>query len=139
MPSASLALQQSIFAALTADSALTALLGAGRIYDDVPQGTALPYLTLGQTAERDWSTGGDAATDAGAEHLLTLHVWSNARGKKQTHEILAAVRTTLHDAPLTLTGHRLVNLRHEFSEARRAPDGETIHGTARFRAVTEPT
>ena len=138
MPSASLALQQSIFAALTADSALSALLGANRIYDDVPQGTALPYPTLGQTIERDWSTGGDPETDAGAEHLLTLHVWSNTRGKRQTHEILAAVRTTLHDAPLSLAGHRLVNLRHEFSEARRTPDGEAIHATARFRAVTEP-
>jgi hypothetical protein len=138
MPSATLALQQSIFAALTADSALTTLLGADRIYDDVPQGTALPYLTLGQTTERDCSTGSDPDTDAGAEHLLTLHVWSDARGKKQAHEILAAVRATLHDAPLALSGHRLVNLRHEFSEARRAPDGETIHGTARFRAVTEP-
>ena len=39
----------------------------------------------------------------------------------------------------TLTGHRLINLRHEFSEARRDPDGETTHGIARFRAVTEPS
>ena len=139
MPSAALALQQSIFAALVADAALTTLLGADRIYDDVPQATPLPYLTLGQTTERDWSTGGDPDTDAGAEHLLTLHVWSDARGKKQAHEILAAVRAALHDEALALTGHRLVNLRHEFSEARRAPGGEAIHGTARFRAVTEPT
>ena len=35
-------LQQSVFAALTADAALTALLGAGRIFDDVPQGSAAP-------------------------------------------------------------------------------------------------
>ena len=138
MSSAALALQQSIYAALVADAAITTLLGVNRIYDDVPQGSTLPYLTIGQTTERDWSTGGDTATDAGAEHLLTLHVWSDARGKKQTHDILAALRSALHDEQLTLSGHRLINLRHEFSEARRAPDGETIHGTARFRAVTEP-
>jgi hypothetical protein len=134
MPSASWSLQQSVFAALTADAALTALIGAGRIHDDVPQGTGLPYLTLGHTTERDWSTG----SDSGIEHVLTLHVWSGAKGKKEAHEILGAVRTALHDQPLTLTGHRLVNLRHEFSEARRDPDGETVHGLARFRAVTEP-
>jgi hypothetical protein len=139
MPSASLALQQSIFAVLTADVALAALLGANRIYDDVPQGSALPYLTFGQTTERDWSTGGDPDTDEGREHLLTLHVWSDARGKKQAQDILDAVRAALHDGALTLSGHRLVNLRHEFSEARRAADGETIHGIARFRAVTEPS
>ena len=51
---------------------------------------------------------------------------------------MAAVRTALHDQPLTLAGHRLINLRHELSEARRDPDGDTIHGIARFRAVTEP-
>jgi hypothetical protein len=134
MSAAAWSLQQSIFAALTADAALTALIGPGRIYDDVPQGSALPYLTLGQSTARDWST----ATSDGTEHILTLHVWSNAKGKKQAHEVLAAVRSALHDQPLTLAGHRLVNLRHEFSEARRSPDGETIHGTARFRAVTEP-
>jgi Protein of unknown function (DUF3168) len=134
MPSASWSLQQSIFAALTANSALTALIGTDRIYDDVPQGSPLPYLTLGQSTIRDWSTG----TEAGNEHLLTLHVWSDARGKKQASEIIDAVRTTLHDQQLTLVGHRLVNLRHEFSEARRDPGGEAIHAIARFRAVTEP-
>ena len=138
MPSATWSLQQSIFSALTADAALTSLLGGTRIYDDVPQGTALPYLTLGQTTERDWSTGSDPGTDNGSEHILTLHVWSNAKGKKQAHDIIGAIRSALHDQPLTLTGHRLINLRHEFSEARPDPDGATIHGIARFRAVTEP-
>jgi hypothetical protein len=138
MPAASWSLQQSVFSALTADAALTTLLGGTRIYDDVPQGTQLPYLTLGQTTERDWSTGGDPGTDDGCEHVLTLHVWSDAKGKKQTHDIIGAIRSALHDQPLTLTGHRLINLRHEFSEARRNPDGATIHGIARFRAVTEP-
>jgi hypothetical protein len=127
-------LQQSIFAVLTADAALTALLGAGRIFDDVPQGTPPPYVTFGPVTQRDWSTG----TEEGAEHLVTLHVWSAARGKKQAHEILGAVRAALHDRPLNLAGHRLINLRHEHSETRRTSDGETIHGTARFRAITEP-
>ena len=134
MPSASWSLQQSVFATLVADTAITALLGADRIYDDVPQGSPLPYLTLGQSTVRDWSTG----TDDGNEHLITLHVWSDAKGKKQASDIADAVRTALHDQPLTLVGHRLVNLRHEFSEARRDPDGATVHATVRFRAVTEP-
>jgi hypothetical protein len=134
MPSAAWALQQAIFATLTADAPLTALLGGTRIYDDVPQGAAFPYLTFGQSTARDRSTG----SDDGNEHILTLHVWSQANGKRQAHEIMGAIRTALHDQPLTLSGHRLINLRHEFSEARRDPDGETTHGVARFRAVTEP-
>jgi hypothetical protein len=134
MPSASWALQQAIFARLTADAALLALLGAARVFDDVPQAADFPYLTFGQSIARDWSTG----SDEGHEHILTLHVWSQVAGKRQAHEIMGAVRTALHDQSFALTGHRLVNLRHEFSEARRDPDGEAIHGIARFRAVTEP-
>lgn len=134
MSSSSWSLQQSIFSTLTANATVNALLGPNRIFDDVPQGSPLPYLTLGQTTVRDWSTG----TEDGNEHILTLHVWSDARGKKQASEIVGAIRTALHDQPLTLVGHRLVNLRHEFSEARREPDGATIHAIARFRAVTEP-
>jgi hypothetical protein len=135
MPSAAWALQQAIFATLTADTPLVTLLGGARVYDDVPQGAAFPYLTFGQSTARDWSTG----SDDGNEHILTLHVWSQANGKRQANEIMGAIRTALHDQPLTLTGHRLINLRHEFSEARRDPDGETTHGIARFRAVTEPS
>jgi hypothetical protein len=132
MPSWSL--QQSVFATLTADAALTALLGAGRIHDDVPQATPLPYVTLGPVTAQDWSTG----SEIGAEHLVTVHVWSGARGKKQAHEILGAIRSALHDQPLALIGHRLINLLHQRSEIRRTPDGDTLQGTARFRAVTEP-
>jgi hypothetical protein len=127
-------LQQSIFAALSADAGLTALLGPGRILDDVPQGTPLPYVVLGPVIAQDWSTG----SEEGTEHLVAVHVWSGARGKKQAHELLAAVRLALHDRPLSVAGHRLINLRHERSEIRRHADGETIRATARFRAVTEP-
>ncbi|MFO1169356.1 MAG: DUF3168 domain-containing protein [Hyphomicrobiaceae bacterium] len=127
-------LQKAVFAALAADAPLTGLIGASRIHDDAPQQAAFPYLTLGQSTARDWST----ATDDGAEHVLTIHVWSRAAGKKEAHAIMRAVRQTLHDQPLTLEDHRLVNLRHELSEATRDTDGETVHGIVRFRAVTEP-
>ena len=134
MSTSAWALQQSVFAALASDAPVLALLGAPRIYDDVPQGAAYPYLTFGQSTLRDWSTGGEE----GDEHVVTLHVWSRGGGRKETHAIMSALREALHDQPLTLAGHRLVNLRHEFSDARREPDGDTYHGIVRYRAVTEP-
>ena len=134
MPSASWALQQSVYAILTADTRINALLGAARIYDDVPQKTEFPYMTLGQSRVRDWSTG----TDTGDEHILTLHVWSRAGGRKQTHEIMGAVKSALHDRTLPLSGHHLIQLRHEFSDARRDPEGDIYHGIVRLRAFTEP-
>ena len=133
MPSASWALQQAIFATLTADAPLLALLGAPRLYDDVPQAADFPYLTFGQSLDRDWSTG----TEPGNEHTLTLHVWSQARGKKETHEIIDALRTALHDQPLSLTGHRLVNLRVTELSAARDKDSQLTRVTLRLRAVTE--
>lgn len=134
MTSSSLELQKSIHLALSADAGVTALLGGAKVYDDIPRAVEPPYLAIGESSVRDWSTG----SEPGEEHVLTLHVWSRAAGKKETYEILHAVRQALHDAALAVSGHRLVNLRHEFTDARREPDGETYHGLVRYRAVTEP-
>ncbi len=127
-------LQKAIYGALAADAALIARLGGPRIYDDVPRSAAFPYVTFGPSTTRDWSTG----TEMGSEHLLALRVWSKGGGEKEVHLVLEAIRVALHEATLTLPGHRLVALRHELSDAMREPDGETYRGVARFRAVTEP-
>jgi Protein of unknown function (DUF3168) len=134
MPSSSHALQHAIFSALSANTQLTTVLGAARIYDQVPQPAEYPYVTFGQSSVRD----ADVALSAGDEHVVTLHVWSRARGRAETHAVIDQLRAALHDQSLSLIGHRLINLRHDFSEARRDPDGETIHGIVRLRAVTEP-
>ena len=134
MTAASWALQRNIYQALTNSSKLTSLLGGDRIYSQAPPAAQFPFITLGQTVNLDWSTG----TDEGAEHSLTLHVWSRADGAREVHEILEMIRTVLHDQLPALENHYLVNLRHEFMGARLDPDGETMHGIVRYRAVTEP-
>jgi hypothetical protein len=135
MPSPSWALQQAIFAKLASDAALLALLGGvPRIYDDVPQGADFPYLTFASSQVRDLG----ASPEDGTEHILSLNVWSLAKGRKETHEIMGALRAALHDQTLSLASCRLVNLRCDQSEARRESDGETYRGTVRLRAVTEP-
>jgi hypothetical protein len=131
---ASWALQRGIYQALANSLDLVTLLGGVRVYDDAPQSAPFPFITLGQSVTRDWSTG----SEDGAEHSLTLHVWSRAGGKKEMLEIVEAIRAALHDKPLALEDHYLINLRHEFSEARLDPDGDTFHGVVRYRAVTEP-
>lgn len=133
MPHPSLALQKSVFAALVADAGVGAVVG-DRIFDAAPRNAAFPYVTFGDTRVTDWSTG----TGEGAEHRLALHVWSREPGKAECLAALEAIRAALHDAALDLDGHRLVNLRFEAADAGRERDGITWHGTARFRAVTEP-
>jgi hypothetical protein len=127
-------LQVSIFKALTTDAALVARLGGPKVFDDAPEHVSFPYLTLGRTTVVDWSTG----SESGAEHILTLHVWSRGGGKAETFSIMDEVTSKLHDAHLPINGHRLVNLQLQFAEARREPDSPNFHGILRFRAVTEP-
>lgn len=134
MPSSAWAVQKAIHARLIADTAMLALLGAPRIYDDVPRQPTFPYVAYGQSTVRDWSTG----TDDAHEHIITLHVWTRASGRKPAHEISSAVEVALDQQALILDGYRLISLRHEFSDVRREADGETWRGIVRLRAVTEP-
>jgi hypothetical protein len=133
MSNASFALQTAIVATLIGDDGLGALIG-DRIYDGPPRNAVFPYVSIGQASLADWSTG----TEAGAEHQLVLHVWSREGGKRESYEIMDAIEALLHDATLDLEAHALVNLRFEFGEVARDPDGITYHGVVRFRAVTEP-
>lgn len=132
MPHPSLALQKAVFAALVADGGVGALVG-DRIYDAPPRDAAFPYVTFGDARVGDWSTG----TEDGAEHRLTLYVWSRERGKTECWAVVEAVRAALHEAALELDGHALVNLRFEQAEVGQHRDAITWRGTARFRAVTE--
>lgn len=134
MASAGWALQKAVYAALSGDTALTARIGTNQVFDDVPRDAEFPYVAFGPTVERDWSTG----SEVGREHAFVLHVWSRHSGRRETVEVMDAVRAALHDQSLILDGHRLINLRHEMSEVRRDEDGETYQGIVRFRAVTEP-
>lgn len=127
-------LQKAILDALAGVGALTTLVG-GRILDHAPANVVFPYITFGRTSLYDWSTG----TEIGTEQLFTVHVWSKAKGKKETLDIMELVKARLHDGALAPAGHRLVNLRLEFAEARYDEDLAVYHGMLRFRAVTEPT
>jgi hypothetical protein len=135
MPTAaSAALRAAVHDALAADSALNALLGGPKVYDEPPRAAAFPYVTLGETRVLDWSTG----TDTGEEHQLTLHAWSRQGGHREAHLITGALLQALDDASLTLADHRLINFRFAVADVRRDADGRTYHALVRFRAVTEP-
>ena len=128
-------LNRAVLAALAADAGMTALLGAGRVHDRPPQSAVYPYVTLGDTEVRNWST----QTSSGLEHRLTLHAWSRQPGQLQAQQIVQRMHDLLELAPLVLDGHALVNLRVTFWTVLPLGDGETVHGIVRLRAVTEPS
>lgn len=130
--SAALALQAALVARLRGSAPLSALLGAEKVFDDVPQGTAPPYVALGGIATRAW----DTQTSAGHEHDVTLDAWTRAAGRKPALDILAAIETALEPPPAP-AGNTLVSLRIISREVRRGPGLDVYRGILRLRAVTE--
>ena len=136
MTTAAWALQKALINELTSNAFVFSLLGQPpRVFDHVPRGSTFPYVTLGLTSERDWSTG----TEAGSEHIASFHVWSRAAGREEADTIMNAIKQLLHDVNLALDSHHLINIRHTFSDIRRTPDNDAFHGIVRMRAVTEPS
>lgn len=124
------ALQSSIYTALNV-AAITTTLNCG-VYDEVVEGNSYPFITLGEETAIDYSTN----NLVGAETTINIHIWSRYKGSKQTKEIMDKVHDLLHDVSLTVSGVNLINLRFEYSDIMRDPDGITRHGVMRFRAIT---
>lgn len=118
-------LQKAIYSRLDGNIADTS------VYDDVPEGSSYPYVVIGEDTFSDVST----KTLRGAEYTLTLHVWSQYRGRKEVKEIMEGVHTLLHNVDLSVDNASLVNLKQEFSTTLLENDGITRHGIMRFRAV----
>ncbi|MBV9571446.1 MAG: DUF3168 domain-containing protein [Alphaproteobacteria bacterium] len=133
MSGISFALQQAIFAALSASSELQALIGTC-LFDFVPRESVFPYVVLGDGGESDWST----ATETGSEHAVQIDVWSRSAGHEEAKQIAEIVRATLHNAVLAISGATLIDIRHLATGFSREPDGQTFRARLTFRAVTEP-
>jgi hypothetical protein len=132
--SASLALQKAVFAALSADPGLAALIGPGRIFDDAPAGARPPYVLLGATDAADWSTG----TETGEEIALRLEVWSPRAGRAEASRIASAIRAALSQPLVVEAPWRLVQIRHRATRTARDPATEYYRADIEFRAVVEP-
>ena len=129
----SFALQTAIFTKLTA-STITDVSNTSitaRVFDDVPEGTVYPYVVIGQETASNIGTKDKDAN----EHTLTIHVWSQYRGRKEIKNIMSQIYTALHNSDITISGATLVNIRHEFEQTLLESDGLTRHGVMRFRAV----
>lgn len=123
-------LQSAIYTALNV-SAITSTLSCG-IYDEVIEGNSYPFITLGEETAIDYSTN----NLVGAETTINIHIWSQYKGSKQCKEIMDKVHDLLHDISLSVSGVNLINLRFEYTDIMRDPDGITRHGVMRFRAIT---
>ncbi len=123
-------LQTAIYTALNNDNTLTNTLSAV-IVDDVPHGTSYPFVTIGEARGNDYST----KTEIGSEQVIELDIWSQYKGSKECKQIMDRIHNLLHDSNLNVSGFNLINMRFDFSNIMRDPDGTTRHGVMRFRAI----
>lgn len=134
-------LRVAVLERLAEDADIVALVAA-RIYDNVPQGTLYPYITLSENTVNDYSDKGEDDIDPdtdGQEHFLVINVYDQSptsRGQRKINDILSRVRSLLHCRDLFLDGVQLTYLiRYETSFVRQ-DDTTSWHGYARYRALT---
>jgi len=134
MTSPILALRRAILETASGDGELVALMGGTlRLYDEPPRNALPVYALFGDAAARDWSTD----TDRGHEQDLAIVVWSERGSARAGLEAAERLAVLLDDAPLTLAGQRLVNLRVTQIESGRDEDTQLSRVTLHLRAVTE--
>jgi hypothetical protein len=126
--------QAAIYGVLAGATALTAQLadGADSVFDHVPQGSAFPYIVLGESAAEPLET----QTGGGCDITIDIHAYSRALGMKEAKAVMAAISGALHGQNFAVTGQRLVFCRLQSQQLRQ--DGETRHGVQRYRIITEP-
>jgi hypothetical protein len=130
------ALVAAVVSALRAAPAVSALV-ARRIWDEPPIGAIAPYVLTQGVQSLPWGGTPPPGQAEGVEMALSLTVVSNFGGAEEARAVVSAIRSALHDAPLSLDGWRLVNLRVAFTDIVRAADGRTTLGLVRLRAVVE--
>lgn len=127
-------LQAAIYNALMDSQELQALL-RGRVFDDVPQGEAFPYVVIGEEESRPW----DLDCKSGSATLVTVHAFSRYQGSKEVKDIGAAIYDILHNCRMELDGFSAAVFAHEMQTTMLEGDGVTRHLVTRFRVLTLET
>lgn len=117
-------LYRDIYARLTGDGALVALLGGERVFDYMPdEKTPGPYIVIGDT----FDTEGRVMSDEERRVEVRLHIWSSYRGRAQVIEIEQAVEAAMESAARV----------YIFESFQILRDEDWMHGVVVFRTYIE--
>lgn len=99
------------------------------VYDSVPQGTAKPYIVIGEVVAEPDEELAAFTTDA----AINVHTWSATSDKGQTYAMLQFVRARLDN--VAVSGAWSVS--EDFNEVMEDPASTAAsrlyHGVARYR------
>lgn len=122
-----LALQKAIYEKLSASL-------SAPVFDDVPDDTPFPYVTL------DYEAVDNTTPISGRKRenrLFYLSVWSNYQGQAEVKRINAEIVAALDEVPLPLDTGTAVSVRVVRTETNREPDGKTYMGSVTLRIITQ--
>ncbi|MDX3507368.1 DUF3168 domain-containing protein [Streptomyces caniscabiei] len=120
-------LQLALVQQLRAAAPLTALVTG--VFDEVPEDTAHPYVTVGSITE----TVADGHNQRGLDAQVELHVWSRYPGYREAADILAALDAALDRQALTVSGFKDVSVAHQQHTELRDPDPDIRHINVSYR------
>lgn len=118
--------QSAVFTRL--QSTLTSVEG---VFDYVPDKTEFPYVVLGRT----YATPNKTKTSTGERIEVTLDVWSDSKGKKETIKIVNDIEASLTDE-LIVEGAFLIDQKINSIEVLEEVNN-LYHGTVVFEILLD--
>ena len=128
-------LQESIYAALTGDVTLMAIING--VFADVEppnlpeDDTEFPYVVLG----KDTLATFDTKTDNGVQALVQIDVWSRQNNLTEAKDIGSAVYDVLQKGSLAITGAHHILTRAVGQDYKTDPNGHDKHGILTFTVL----
>ena len=122
-----LALQKAIYEKLSANL-------SAPVFDDVPDDTPFPYVTL------DYEAVDNTTPISGKKRenrLFYLSVWSDYQGQAEVKRINGEIADALDEVALPLATGTAVSVRVIRTETNREPDGKTYMGSVTLRIITQ--
>ncbi len=121
---------QTVVTLLRNDSELPAMV-ADIGDDSLPQGTAFPYIGVGEpTSEPD-----DTFDKNGWAVTLMVHIYSRQTNWDEALAIKARVNALLHRQTLVANGLQCVGVREDYCNPTVEEDGVTRHVPTRYRLL----
>jgi Protein of unknown function (DUF3168) len=122
--------QKALFNRLSNDTALSQKITG--VFDEVEEGQAFPYVTLGEPTVNPFET----KTSYGEDIPWVLHCWSQYSGKKECYEILNLMLQAITKEPFVIEGFSLLRVKIEPNmQVITDIDEITKHGILRIRFI----
>ncbi len=134
MSDAITALQTSIVAALNADGALSALIGADAVFDMAPKGKAAPFVTI---VRHDLIVR-DADLSPGNDHRLHLQLWHPEPSREKLMAMVERVVAVVTGTDLDSVSLNVTHVAHQRTETAIELKSGRARALVVFRLFSEP-